>query len=359
MVPSQPSLGFQWPTLNQHKAHAQFKHAAEDFQVREVLSVADEGEGEHQWLWIKKTGANTRFVAEQLAKFAGVHPRQVSYSGLKDRHAVSWQWFSVQLPGKPLLDWSALALDGVEVEQVIRRTKKLKLGFHKANAFTIRLRDVDQPDLLEHNWSALCQQGTLNYFGAQRFGFDGNNVVDARRWLSADKPAKIAKGKRSIWLSALRSYLFNQLAAQRYQRYQFDPLPGDCVMLKGSQSVFIVDHWDETLRARLSEGDIQLTVPMPGEDGAGKVEGEARQFETQQLAEFDDWLRDFVKVRLKASRRPYRLLLHEPQLDWQQSADGRTDAVVSFVLPTGSFATTCINELIDLAVKDNDENSVE
>ena len=93
---------------------------------------------------------------------------------------------------------------------------------------------------------------------------------------------------------------------------------------------------------------------MPGEDGAGKVEADALQFEMQQLSGFEDWLNDFAKVRLKASRRPYRLLLQEPGLDWQEG-----DAIVSFTLPTGSFATACINELIDLAVTENDENSVE
>lgn len=350
---------FEWPTLNQHKTTADFKQSPDDFQVREVLTVEDEGEGEHQWLWIKKTAANTRYVAEQLARFAGVHPRQVSYSGLKDRNAVTWQWFSVQLPGKPLLDWSLLALDGVVVEQVMRRTKKLKLGFHKANAFTIRLRNVDDADVFEHNWEQLCEQGTINYFGAQRFGFNGNNIIDARRWLSADKPAKIAKGKRSIWLSALRSYLFNQLAAARYQCYEFEPLNGDCVMLNGSQSVFIAESWDPVLLQRLAEGDIQLTLPMPGEDGVGKVEGSARQFEEQQLENFQTWLSDFSKVRLKAARRPYRLQLQQPQLVWQSTASGAKDATISFTLPTGSFATACINELIDLAVNDNDENSVE
>lgn len=343
-----------WPTLNTEKTTAQFKQQPTDFQVREVLDVEDEGEGEHQWLWIKKTGANTRYVAEQLAKFAGVHPRNVSFSGMKDRNAVTWQWFSIQLPGKATLDWQQMGVAGVEVERVIRRTKKLKTGFHKANAFTIRLRDVADTECFTRNWQTLCAQGTLNYFGAQRFGFNGNNLTQGRQWLSAEKPAKIAKGKRSIWLSALRSYLFNHVVAARYRQHQFAPMAGDCVMLQGSQSVFIAENWDEELLQRLASGDIQLTAPMPCEDGAGKVEADALQFEMQQLSGFEDWLNDFAKVRLKASRRPYRLLLQEPELVWQGG-----DAIVSFTLPTGSFATACINELIDLAVTENDENSVE
>ncbi|MGM0525582.1 MAG: tRNA pseudouridine(13) synthase TruD [Pseudomonadota bacterium] len=342
------------PRLNQVRTTAAFKQQPEDFQVREQLQVEDEGEGEHQWLWIRKKGANTRFLAERLAQFAGVNPRQVSYSGMKDRNAVTWQWYSVQLPGSELLDWSQMDVSGVSVERIIRRTKKLKLGFHKANHFIIRLRDVADKSQFEENWNALCEKGTLNYFGSQRFGHDGQNVNSARQWIAADKPAKISKAKRSLWLSALRSYLFNHIAAARFQQHEVTPLPGDCVMLQGSQSVFTVQQWDEELLTRLESGDIQLTCPMPGEDGPGKVEGQAREFEQQQLSEYSDWIADFAKVRLKASRRPWQLFLQQPKLTWQQA-----DVIIEFALPTGSFATTCINELIDLAVTDNDENSVE
>ncbi|MGM0481420.1 MAG: tRNA pseudouridine(13) synthase TruD [Pseudomonadota bacterium] len=339
---------------NKQTTQALFKQKPEDFQVTEVLEVNDEGEGEHQWLWIKKSGANTRFVAEKLAKFAAVDPRQVSYSGLKDRNAVTWQWFSVQLPGKPMLDWSQFKLQGVEVKQVMRRTKKLKLGYHKANQFVIRLREVKDPRQFEANWLNLCEQGTINYFGSQRFGHQEQNISAARRWIAAEKPNKISKAKRSLWLSSMRSYLFNQVAMARFNCYDTKPLTGDCVMLGGSQSVFTVEHWDDDLLARLASGDIRLTCPMPGEDGVGKVAAAAREFELQQLDEYTDWIHDFAKVRLKASRRPYLLHLQQPALSWQG-----TDAVIEFTLPTGSFATTCINELINLTVTDNDENSVE
>lgn len=342
------------PRINDTLTHAQFKSQASDFQVRERLTVDDEGEGEHQWLWVKKEGANTRFVAEQLAKFAGVHPRQVSYSGMKDRNAVTWQWFSVQLPGQDMLPWQQLALEGVVIERAIRRTKKLKLGFHKANEFTIRLRAVEDKKRFIDNWQRLCQQGTINYFGSQRFGHDGQNVVQARRWIRAERPHKISKAKRSLWLSAMRSYLFNHVAAERFKKHGFNPLAGDCVMLNGSQSVFVAEQWDYSLQQRLQEHDILLTAPMPGEDGCGLVDDVAKAFEQECLAPFQPWLEDFSKVRLKASRRAFALFMQTPELHWEGD-----DAIVSFALPTGCFATTCINELIDLSVTDNDEHSVE
>jgi len=79
----------------------------EDFQVREELDFTLDGSGEHVWLWVRKRGANTDWVARQLARQAGVAPNAVSYAGLKDRHAVTEQWFSVHLPGKADPDWNA------------------------------------------------------------------------------------------------------------------------------------------------------------------------------------------------------------------------------------------------------------
>jgi len=79
----------------------------EDFQVDEIPLFEPSGQGEHVFVQIKKTGENTDWVAGQLAKIAGVKRRDVSYAGLKDRHAVTTQWFSVWLPGKDAPDWQA------------------------------------------------------------------------------------------------------------------------------------------------------------------------------------------------------------------------------------------------------------
>ena len=81
----------------------------EDFRVTEIMNVVPEGEGEHLWLEIEKTDWNTEDVALWLAKQAGIHRLAVGYSGLKDRRAVTRQWFSLHLPGKadPDFPWPA------------------------------------------------------------------------------------------------------------------------------------------------------------------------------------------------------------------------------------------------------------
>ena len=85
---------------------AKLKSQPSDFIVEEKLSVEFSGEGEQCWIYVKKSACNTDWFAQQLAKFCGVKKLAVAYAGLKDRHAVTSQWFSVQLPGKPTPNWA-------------------------------------------------------------------------------------------------------------------------------------------------------------------------------------------------------------------------------------------------------------
>ena len=128
-------------TAGQLKAHPQ------DFVVREILGYEPCGEGEHIYLWCRKTGLNTAYIAEQIAKFCQLPLRAITYAGRKDKHAVTEQWFGVHQPGKKQFDWSALQLDGLEILHSQRHNKKLRTGVLKGNRFELLLRNVSEsPD---------------------------------------------------------------------------------------------------------------------------------------------------------------------------------------------------------------------
>jgi len=57
--------------------NARLRSTPNDFQVMEQLGWEFSGDGEHDYLWVEKTGANTEWVARQLALHAGVPPRDV------------------------------------------------------------------------------------------------------------------------------------------------------------------------------------------------------------------------------------------------------------------------------------------
>ena len=119
--------------------NAVLKATAEDFQVDEVLDIPLTGEGEHLWLWVEKRELNTEEAAKRLARAAGVPVRTVSYAGLKDRQALTRQWFSIQLPGKADPDLSGAENDTLKILKTGRHKRKLQRGAHSANGFTLRL----------------------------------------------------------------------------------------------------------------------------------------------------------------------------------------------------------------------------
>ena len=292
----------------------QIRSAPSDFIVTEQLDIDFSGDGEHDWLWIEKTGANTTWVAEWLAKHAGVHPRDVGYSGLKDRHAITSQWFSVRRPSGEGTDWGSFEADGVDVLEHYRHQRKLKRGAHNGNAFRIALRGADfdaQIEALTERLQAIAQQGVPNYFGEQRFGRDGGNIELGQAVLSG---RRVSRNKRSIGISALRSFEFNNELSTRVAAGTWDRLlPGDKVNLDGSNSVFDVDDVTDELARRCAEMDIHPCGTLPA----------------------------FEKIAVKAAFRPLRLRVRD--LDWQHEGEVFW---LGFHLPKGSFATAVLREIV-------------
>ncbi len=313
----------------------------EDFIVEEILGFEPEGEGEHVFLWIEKIGLNTQQIADRIAQLAKLPARQISYSGMKDRNAVTRQWFSVHLPGNKALDWPLLNDPQITVLKAVRHLRKLRRGVHKANRFTIRLRDIEGDDTgLNNRLEEIARHGVPNYFGEQRFGFDGANLHKARQLFAGSFKAK--RHQRSIYLSAARSYLFNQLLASRVSDQHWNNLlSGELLMLAGSHSVFL--QGDETeLDQRLSSADIHLTGPMYGKPSGLSCEGEVAELERRVLSAYPDLLAGLEAEGLKAERRALRAI--PEKLSWKID---KKQIEFSFSLLSGCFATAVVRELVN------------
>ncbi len=325
------------------ESSGQIRSTMADFKVFEELPFSPVGEGEHLLIHLEKSGQNTLFVAQQLAKYFGIKEALVSYAGLKDRFAITQQWFGVHLPGKTQYDLSDLAIEGVTVLSYARHNKKLKVGALKANRFELILRHVTEIEALKMRWQRIVSYGVPNYFGEQRFGIDGGNIDKALALFAGGKVKD--KKKRGIYLSAARSYLFNQIVSQRIAQQQFYQLTsGDVCMLSGTQSVFKIDEIDDTLLARLAEKDIDITAPLWGA-GELKTSKTIQAFE-QQIADDFPQIRDgLARFGLKQERRRIRLCVTEARFEALTEEDNCIK--VTFTLPTGCFATTILRELLD------------
>ncbi|HLA29498.1 MAG TPA: tRNA pseudouridine(13) synthase TruD [Pseudomonas sp.] len=322
---------------------ALLKAVAEDFQVDEVLDIPLAGEGEHLWLWVEKRELNTEEAAKRIARAAGVPLRLISYAGLKDRQALTRQWFSLHLPGKANPDLGAAEDASLAILKQVRHSRKLQRGAHAANGFTLRLTQLAADrEALEQRLTLIAGQGVPNYYGLQRFGFEGGNVAHARHF-AANKSLPEKRNVRSRVLSAARSYLFNRVLAERVVAGNWNQaLLGDLLAFTDSRSFFPAGE-AECSDPRLAILDLHPTGPLWGA-GESAAAGVARALE-QQLGEQERALLDWLaEAGMTHERRILRLPIggltwHYPESDILQ---------LEFVLPAGCFATVLVRELVDL-----------
>lgn len=316
-----------------------------DFYVEEILGFEPDGQGEHCWLWVEKENLNTADAAQRLVRFAGLRERDISYSGLKDKVAIARQWFCLHLLNREV-DWSRWDDPMLRILRVERHSKKLRRGTHRANRFVIVLRAV-QGDLiaLQQRIEQLAHNGVPNYFGEQRFGRDGRNIDLAPQLLNTGK-RKLPREQASIYLSAARSLLFNEVLAERIREANWlTPQDGDVFMLNRSNSIF-TQALDEQLLQRFAQGDIHLTGPMPGRS-ADVVPGPLVELLEQRCcAAYPQLLAAIEAARVEAARRALRFTPGDLR------AECLTDGVwrLTFELPKGCFATSLVRELVHYTV---------
>ncbi len=333
---------------------AAMRSVPEDFFVEEIDAFAPSGEGEHLLLSIEKRAMNTAFVARLLAQWAGVDESAIGYAGLKDRHAVTRQRFSVHLPGRAAPDVAALeaGVPGLGEGQSLRvlgqarHARKLPRGALAGNRFLLVLRDVEgDRAAIDGRLQALAATGVPNYFGEQRFGREGANLGNA---LAMFGGRRVARAQRTHLLSAARSELFNRVLAARVGDGSWDRgLDGEVWVLDGSRSVFGPEPWSDALAARLTAFDIHPSAPLWGR-GDPRTTGAARRLE-------EDALSDAAALALRAGleaaglrqeRRATRL--RPAGLAWNWRGQGNV-LELAFALPPGAYATTVLAALGDVS----------
>lgn len=321
------------------KQTALLKAQCEDFIVREHLGYEFTGDGEFVLVKVRKRDCNTLFVGEKLAQFAGISAKHMSYAGLKDRHALTEQWFCLHMPGQSTPDFSQFKLDGVDILAVTRHRRKLRIGSLAGNYFELFLRQVAEDEEIKGRLERVKSQGVPNYFTEQRFGRDGENLNQALRWAKGEIKVK-DRHKRSFYLSAARSALFNHLLSARLQQGSSQQVQrGDIVQLAGSNSWFAVtaDEDLEQLQARLERQDLVLTTPLIGEDSQQLTPWEQQNL----LAEHQLLFNLMHQQRVNGTRRAMWVVPAE--FAWQFEAQGLK---LSFYLPAGSYATAVVRELV-------------
>ncbi|MBP7485649.1 MAG: tRNA pseudouridine(13) synthase TruD, partial [Aquabacterium sp.] len=246
----------------------------------------------------------------------------VGYAGLKDRYAITRQWFSIYLPKGETPDLTQLQHPEFKVLSQSRHVKKLRPGDLLGNRFRIVLRDVTGGpgaiEALESNLKSVASQGVPNYFGAQRFGFEGGNVEQGRAMLAREIRVRNPK-KKGIYLSAVRSFVFNEVLALRIQQ----------------------GLWGKTLTGDVMDEVGQPTGPLWGR-GRVTTTDQAQALENG-VAERHATLCDGMEhAGLDQDRRALVASPVDMSWEWLQA----DQLALTFSLSAGNYATSVLNELL-------------
>lgn len=338
-----------WPVSGGRRvAAARLKTSPETFRVCEELEGFPDtsghevaaGDGEHLCLYLEKTGDNSEYVARQLAALAGCRSFDVGFCGLKDRHAITRQWFSLYRPGQFAEDRAFIEEVAAQwpVLSVCRHTRKLRRGDHSGNRFVITLNDVTGNKAeTEEALNRLRIQGAPNYFGPQRFGINGGNLDQAAtmnpavmatrgrsgaRGRKGKKPGGRDSSKHVMYFSAARSWLFNEVLACR---------------IDGG-------NWLSSVDGEPGLPDSMIpTGPLWG-DGGTSAGGQLADLERGIVEQTPELVRLFSATRMKPERRP--LAARPDDLSWQWIAGDCLE--LTFFLSPGQYATAVLGDIFEL-----------
>jgi tRNA pseudouridine13 synthase len=329
-------------------AEALIRHVPEDFRVEEIPAYAAAGEGEHLFVTFRKTDLTTLEAVRRIARALGADARAAGFAGMKDRHAITTQTASFQLPldRDPAPELSK-PIDGIEVLAWQRHRHKLKTGHLRGNRFSIGMRRVslDARGSIDEALARIAARGVPNAFGVQRFGRDGDNAELALRWLRGEARPPRGKKEQRFLFSALQSQLFNRVLERREQDGTWcTVVVGDIAQKRDTGGLFDVED-PELEQARAERGEISATGPMFGARMRWPHAAVA-DLEREVLGEagIGDAL-DAHRALGEGTRRTLRLWVEE--LTWQWS-DEEPYLAVQFVLPKGGYATTVLSRAFRL-----------
>jgi tRNA pseudouridine13 synthase len=320
------------------------KSQADDFRVIENLGFEPCGEGEHLFLHIEKTNLTTLDLIEQIAREFGVKARDIGYSGLKDKLAVTQQWLSVHLPGQ----MNSVQIPSSSHYKLLQHSwhnKKIRSGSHRSNSFEVMVRNVAElSSQTQQQIDDVKTFGMANYFGEQRFGARQDNVERAiHTFTNERRTRKLSRTKRGLYLSALRSFLFNQILSKRIEQNHWrQPLLGDVFMLSGNHSLFSNDI-DDNIIDRFQRQDISSAASLYGM-GSSMLGETALALENDVFNQYAEIIECLAAQSVKLQMRTTRVAVET--LDVVYDTDAQT-LKVSATLPSGCFFTTLLKHFID------------
>uniref|UniRef100_A0A7C3IWK2 Probable tRNA pseudouridine synthase D n=1 Tax=Candidatus Methanomethylicus mesodigestus TaxID=1867258 RepID=A0A7C3IWK2_9CREN len=164
------SLGMEYYSCHFEGSGGRLRQVPEDFVVEEITPEGvimgeetrslDRGEGAYTLALLKKKSRDLIPAINAIAKRLRA---SVSFAGIKDRRAVTYQLISVHAPAQQ--KDMPQGIEGISLRVLGRSKYPVEPGDLKGNRFTITIRSIQDGPLPQ-----ISDCWLLNYFGHQRFG---------------------------------------------------------------------------------------------------------------------------------------------------------------------------------------------
>ena len=342
-----------------------FRQNANDFVVKEIPLYEFSGEGEHLVLHVRKKNLSTFEMVGAIARYLGIKQKEIGYAGLKDKHALTYQYISVPKRYEEQMD--GFEHPNIKILEKRYHNNKIRMGHLKGNRFFIRVKKVSPTAALKikEALGKIEAMGMPNFFGYQRFGNDGNNHIAGEKIAKGEKKERNPKLKRLL-ISAYQSHLFNLWLSKRieisklaesFSVHELEPLlnlpRNELEKLKKQRHIF-----------KLLSGDIMQHYPYGRLFEFDGDEEDAKRFVERRIAPTGllsgkraklageyAWLieKEFVDEIAADGQRRYAWVY--PEDIEGRFVEEEAWFEFNFSLPKGSYATVLLEEIAKKEIK--------
>lgn len=327
-----------------------FKHSARDFVVDEIPLYEFSGEGEHVVVKVRKKSLSTWEMLTKIAQALDIKTRDIGYAGMKDKHAMTTQYISINKQHEEKLD--QLSIEGIKILEKTYHNNKIRTGHLKGNRFFIRLKKVTPADAkkIEQAVKHISKEGMPNYFGFQRFGNDKDNHITGKAIIDGEHKERNKK-LRTLMINAYQSDLFNQWLDKRltyvytkrneedakdiYTKHPMGLMNGDIAMHYPQARAFKVEDAKEDAH-RIDEHAIVISGLLAGKKSI-RAEGIPRELEEP-----------FDKETSVDGARRLAWIYPEDMESSYRSDDGWME--LHFTLQKGAYATVLIEQIAKTSI---------
>ena len=321
-----------------------------------------------------------------LSKTFRVGEKDISTAGIKDKRAITTQFFSVYQPNKTVQDPIQIG-ENIEIDAFSYYRERMYPGRMAGNAFEITIREtrqLDQDKLDE--FGTFLENGVLNHYGYQRFGGSRpitaefgrlilqNKYQDAVDLYLGGRSAGHDEQYRCMWrenkdpdelllnwtaIPQVERDILQYLARKKHDYHgSIRRIPEFLINI--SKSAFISELYNHYISRRGRD-----LSPLPGErvvDEELHLYNNTRKVKNLEIALpskmwdkalNEDWAKVFdnfnldLQKDLKQVKHTTRKLISYP-IDFEGLVLDDNCALVSFQLGTGSYATTVLRELMQV-----------